>query len=243
MARPIACAVMLTHGTTQLAQRAIDCFQAQRYPAKRLMVLDTSPSEAASEFTPYVEWPEAIQEIAGYIYHAPKGQTIGALRNEAAQSAIEWHDPDILLHWDDDDWSSATRMEEQVEALEKSKADVTGYTRCLFWRSKPGEAWLYKAPDPKYVIGASMCYWTKTWRKQPFADLSHREDGEFQKHRRVLALDAYRAPCENVPPLVCEVHGANFGQEYYEGFMSGKEKTTTFQRASECDQHLRRLLK
>ena len=238
MAQPVVCAILLTRGTTPLARRTLACFQSQSYENKRLLVYDTAEKDPS---LPFLQWPEGLQKIGGYLYQEPRERSIGELRNEAIKAAIEWHNPDVIVHFDDDDWSSPTRIAEQMEAL-VCRADIVGYTRCLFWRSAAKQAWLYKAPDPDYVIGASMCYSVETWRARPFADLSHREDGEFQQGRRVLALDAYRAP-GIPPPLVCEVHSTNFGWEYYDDFFTGKAQTTSFVRAPEWDKPMKKLLK
>jgi hypothetical protein len=102
--------------------------------------------------------------------------------------------PDIILHWDSDDWSHPNRIAEQVALLESSGKQCVGYRDMLFWRLCPGcwtgnswlplcpkccphckglggEAWLYANRQPTYCLGTSLCYWRSVWEAKPFPDL------------------------------------------------------------------------
>lgn len=57
--------------------------------------------------------------------------TIGAMRNYAASMM---NHTDIVVHWDDDDWSHPNRVAEQVALLQATGADCVGYNEMLFWR-------------------------------------------------------------------------------------------------------------
>lgn len=139
------------------------------------------------------------------------GVTIGALRNEAIERAFG----EIIVHADDDDVSGERRVEEQVALLVASKADACGYRECLFWDSRPGQfcgAWIYRSPDTTYAIGASLCFWRKTWERVPFPDLpkpdsNHSEDWHFTKRVKTLGVSGIGEDGE--PRLICSVHGQN----------------------------------
>lgn len=60
---------------------------------------------------------------------AVPGVSIGEMRNRANALAAT---ADIIVHWDDDDWSHPRRIEEQVKAL--NEADCVGYNEMLFWK-------------------------------------------------------------------------------------------------------------
>lgn len=126
--------------------------------------------------------------------------TIGAMRNYAVSLMSN---TDIIVHWDDDDWSHPNRIAEQVALLQSAGADCVGYNEMLFWREPcgafiqppasqgnwprcterefPGEAWLYSNPNPRYALGTSLCYWRRAWEARPFPDLQHGEDTEWLK--------------------------------------------------------------
>ncbi len=177
---PLVCAVMLTRDRPAMAKRAVECFRSQRYKGKMLLVLDTSSSYSG--------------DVAGEAYalfHRPDlvGKTIGDLRNFINQRAVDISrkpacpSADILIHWDDDDWSHPNRISEQVALLQASGKQCIGYRDMLFWDSRArfggkvayadeplieGEAWLYSNADPRYIVGSSLCYWRETWEKRPF---------------------------------------------------------------------------
>ena len=155
MSEPLVAAIMLTKDRPQMAARAVRAFEAQTYERKRLMVLDAAlPGRA--------------------------GKSIGYLRNEALTEACVHFEPDIFIHWDDDDVSHPSRIAEQVAHLQSSGADVVGYKEIIFWRMDlarshgkivdggPGQAWNWK--NAQGTAGSSFAYWRKTWEQKPFPD-------------------------------------------------------------------------
>lgn len=104
-------------------------------------------------------------------------RSIGDLRNYAASWQSD-RNPDVFIHWDDDDWSHPNRIAEQVAFLQQSGADAVGYREMLFWRTDPGEAWIYSNPHPRYCLGTSLCYWRSAWERNPFPDTSRGEEGQ-----------------------------------------------------------------
>ncbi len=188
--QPTVCAIMLTKDRPELAARAVECFMQQTYPRKlrALLVYNTGESDE-------IECgcnPECFHVYA----EDYRGLTIGALRNKANyffDAYPSQNVSDILIHWDDDDWSHPDRIAEQVEFLQASGADAVGYNEMLFWRTPrvedlgkvqdpfgpamldsgilhPGEAWMYRHPRADRALGTSLCYWRKTWEACPFDD-------------------------------------------------------------------------
>src|SRR6266704_272750 len=129
VAPPSVCCIMLTRDRLEYARRAVECFRSQTYPEKKLLVYDTAKWPAYQAFS---SWP-----ANALYFHAPRFDlAIGALRNEATQFAIDEgeSDIDIVIHWDDDDWSHPNRIIEQVELLQFTGCDCVGYREMLFWR-------------------------------------------------------------------------------------------------------------
>ena len=154
MSQPLVCSVMVTAYRPALAKRAIDCFRAQTYPNKQILILENGDATHRPLQTDGV-----CQEN--------RGRTVGELRNDAIALTLKSH-AEIIMHWDDDDWSHPERIAEQVALLQSSGADAVGYREMLFWREHgapgnqingTGEAWIYRQTNPLYALGTSLCYW------------------------------------------------------------------------------------
>jgi glycosyltransferase involved in cell wall biosynthesis len=131
MTNPTVCAIMLTRDRPELAKRAIECFGKQTYKNKRLYILDQSFHRLYAIGT--------TESEPGVFYdHCTQAHfTIGSLRNAAIAQAGT---ADIIVHFDDDDWSHPNRIAEQVVLLQATGADCVGYNEMLFWRTFPGAA-------------------------------------------------------------------------------------------------------
>jgi len=221
---PTVCAIMLTKDRPELAARAVRCFLRDicgsdiespdpvlSGPASYLYILDTSRKEVD---------PGLYQVPDGVLfdYEGPTKLPLGALRNLAIERAIGSIKADIIIHYDDDDYSHPNRIAEQVAFLQSSGAAVVGYNQMLFW-NKWGhrievpdpedvsktmwvnsfdnrglvEAWLYTGPAHQ-PLGTSLCYWRSTWESHRFDDRKHAgEDSDFLArvgHRRVKSCSS-----------------------------------------------------
>lgn len=176
MPDPTVACIMLTADRPEYARRAVEAFRRQTYPAKRLLIYDTGRNSETID----LNWDGGDM----HVFSSARGEEIGLLRNYANRSA----DADILVHWDDDDYSHPNRIAEQVALLQSSGAEAVGYREILFWQEGvplesyeinglnvrtrsvdiPGEAWLYTNGLNSYCLGTSLCYWRKTWERRPF---------------------------------------------------------------------------
>jgi glycosyltransferase involved in cell wall biosynthesis len=125
---------MLTANRPELALHAIQCFRAQSYPNKRLLVFDTRGTVEAyyEDFAPPLRTGEGENE---YLYQdtGAIGKTIGELRNMAIRQCLQ-SESQIIIHFDDDDHSHPERIAEQVAFLQQSGAGCVGFNEMLFWR-------------------------------------------------------------------------------------------------------------
>lgn len=216
---------MLTANRPELARRAVECFRKQTYTGKsKLVVWDTSSTEDTFKLL-----TEDIRDGEYYLHDAQR-LVIGQLRNRAnsyATSREGFEVPDILIHWDDDDYSHPNRIAEQVALLQSSGADIVGYREMLFWRepktyrslfrrmdgstqleyNEPGEAWLYQNADTKYALGTSLCYWRRIWERRGFDATSSGEDDRFCKGRKVFGVTSV-FDTSGPPPDGCGIAGA-----------------------------------
>lgn len=129
MSDPTVCAIMLTKDRAEMARRTVECFRAQTYQNKRLMVFDTS-GDYRKPFPISLRYVEGGNEM---LYQSlPVPNTIGSMRNMANRACLPV-ESEIFIHWDDDDWSHPNRIAEQVALLQYSGADCVGYREVLFW--------------------------------------------------------------------------------------------------------------
>lgn len=119
-----------------------------------------------------------------------------------------------------------------------------------------GDAWLYSHPRPDYALGTSLCYWRKTWRGKPFADLpkgpgATGEDHQWQQGLKVASVSAMGplggkviqqpaitdAP-EYGPRMIASIHGGNSSQAYdLEALLAKRSKE--WRRTPEWDDYCR----
>lgn len=249
--KPTVGCICLTANRPEMTIQAIEAFRAQDYdPARRwLVVYDTGDptwfSQAADR------WQDDAHGCIMYcrpehLYMIPRENcTIGELRNQA-NSLVR---ADVIVHWDSDDWSHQARITEQVADLQRTDADVIGYNEVVFWREPyvvagsdgpwdAGEAWRYRDnrnPMLPYAIGASLCYWRRTWEKKKFAKAPVKpnasgEDWLFLNGLRCASTSSITP----VPRMICRIHANNSAD--YSSIDNPRVAQTAFTRAPEFDQ-------
>jgi glycosyltransferase involved in cell wall biosynthesis len=222
-----------------MTRQAVECFRAQKYANKRLLIWDTGArvvSELESE-------EEGIFLVP--VVNVGGRASIGELRNSAIRF---WTEFQIIVHWDSDDISHPDRIAEQVELLTSTGADCVGYSDMLFWRADDdpgceirgtGEAWLYTAPPPHYPpLGTSLCYWRKTWERTPFAPTSVGEDERFVRScGKVVSQSSLAFSPGGAPPrMIARIHPGNTSPAYAPRAMA---KSKEWQRVPHWDNYRR----
>jgi glycosyltransferase involved in cell wall biosynthesis len=104
---------MPTANRRPFVAQAVRCFLAQDYAEKELVIVDDG-ADAMADLMP--------QNQGVRYFKLEKPQSVGAKRNFAGQQA----GGEILVHWDDDDWSAPWRLSYQVEQLRAAQADICG---------------------------------------------------------------------------------------------------------------------
>lgn len=195
----ISC-VMPTRNRQSFLRGVVKCFFDQDYAGEmELVVLDDSDTNAPLDFTPPDVWPE--NRRVTWIWQKP-GMTTGEKRNAANALSTG----DVIVHWDDDDWSHPSRVRTQLAFLQESGKLLSGYHSYLYYRMKDGAGFQYNQPDFRpHVGGSSMCYWRKAWDKVKFTDRVVGEDFIFtvQVGRENIASQA------GGRMLVARAHDAN----------------------------------
>lgn len=176
-------------------RKAIACFQRQTFQSKELLIVNEgAPVEDLAAGLPDVR----IVQIRNRL-------TTGAKRNLCCELARG----QVIVHWDDDDWSHPERIAEQVELLRKG-AQVTGY-HSLPFHGPADEAWLY-SNHAHYALGTSLAYWRSWWAANRFPDHQVGEDTAFVNRAAavIVATDGRKR-------MVATTHPQNTSPRTYRG--------------------------
>jgi O-antigen biosynthesis protein len=198
--QPLVTCVMPTADRRRFVAQSIAYFLRQDYPTRELLVVDDG-ADRVSDLVP------ADPRIR---YVALAGRLVlGEKRNRMCELARG----DIIVHWDDDDWQSPSRLSYQVGELERHGAAICGPSRVLYFDPGASRAWLYDYPTTRrpWIAGNALCYRKDVWREHPFPRVDVGEDTRFVwGHGKPLVLSEHRF-------LVGLVHGANTSRKLTTG--------------------------
>jgi glycosyltransferase involved in cell wall biosynthesis len=172
---------MPTFNRRRFVPLAVRWFLAQDWEHRELIVVDDG-TEPVGDLLP--EDPR-IRYV-----RLDRRHSLGAKRNLACQAARG----DVIVHWDDDDWSAPTRLTYQVSSLLRASASACGLTRVYYHQPTTGRSWqyVYPAGQRPWVSGNTLCYTRDSWRRTPFPDINVGEDARFlwsDPSRKLLVLD------------------------------------------------------
>lgn len=175
---PLVSAIMPTRGRQAFARWAVECFLAQTYPHTELVILDDLNDRSFPRGTE--DLPHGKARII-YLMHTTR--SIPDKRNLCIQLAKG----DTIAHFDSDDWSAPERLMDQVQRLDASAKQVTGYHSILFHDAAAGY-WAKYCNDAHYAVGTSLCY-RKAWAvAHPFRSVAGLpnvgEDNDFKERAR-----------------------------------------------------------
>jgi len=177
---PLVSCICVTANRRHMIRAALESYVSQDWQNKELIVIDDGSPDVRDLC---VDLPNAV-----YICVAGP-QKIGTKRNLACEAASG----EIIITFDDDDWSASNRVSDQVTRLLESGKAVSGYHSMLFWDGQRG--FKYKG-TPDYSLGTALCYRKEFWRKHSFIkeDGRHFEDNAFvqaaRNEQQILSVDA-----------------------------------------------------
>jgi len=152
-------AIMPTRSRPALSRTALECWKAQTWAEKELVILDDA--DDPSFRVPPVE--------AGVRYYKGPRLSVGAKREWLCANALG----EVIIHFDSDDWSHPDRIAQQVELL--SDKPMSGYHCLFFWDMRNSVGYRWKA-GAGFACGTSMCYTREFWKRQRFKDVKFAED-------------------------------------------------------------------
>lgn len=150
-------------------QQAVDCFLSQTYENSELLIIDDG----------MVPMPKVMHPRIRHLY-LPRAnpRLITGMKRNVMNALAQG---EIIIHWDDDDYSCPTRVVEQVAFLESSGAEVVGYPDCYFFRETDRRVWNYRflGGSMPYAVGTTLCYWRRWWADHHFQSKPIGEDTLF----------------------------------------------------------------
>jgi glycosyltransferase involved in cell wall biosynthesis len=154
---PLVSAVIPTANRPGLIGMAIACFERQTYESRELLILDDGES-----IRHLIPDDERIR-----YFRLQERMVLGEKQNLGCELARGG----IICHWDDDDWSAADRIAQQVKALESSGKAVTAFQTMLYFDVLERRAWHYRGPGDSGA-GNSLCYLKSFWSDDRFPRIS-----------------------------------------------------------------------
>lgn len=168
----------VTRNRRKWLPKAIECFQAQTYQQKEMLIVADGQDVR-----------DLAQGDGVRLIHVEGNSTVGEKRNFGCANAHG----EIIAHWDDDDYSAAGRLADQVNRLLESGKACTGYYSMRFTNGSRWWRYTY-GYGPIYSLGTALCYRRDWWVTHPFKPIQVEEDVLFvkaaQNAGQILAADA-----------------------------------------------------
>jgi glycosyltransferase involved in cell wall biosynthesis len=175
MSELVSC-LMVTRNRVDLARRAIDCFAAQRWPNRELVVLDDGDQDYSAMIEPFTA---AGHRIRYERIERREGVLLGALRNRS----IELADGDWCMQWDDDEWYHPDRIGVQMDARRRGSAVALKWTLMHLQSTDLGT--LAFRADSGVATPGTVLHRRDAGR---YPNLSRNEDGVFLQQLRRTGL-------------------------------------------------------
>lgn len=148
--------IMPTRGRQELARQAVECFHAQDYQLKELVILDDKDLPS---------FPDGIDALTIHYHRADRRRGIADKRNRLCKLAVG----QLIAHWDSDDWNHPNRLSHQVALMEEFGKSVAAYRTLLFHGPEPDHVTRYIGAL-NYGIGTSLMYSREWWQRNPFSE-------------------------------------------------------------------------
>lgn len=192
MSRPLVSCLMPTANRRAHVPLAVATFLRQDYAPRELVIVDDGTDPVADLIPP--DPRVRYVRLAG-------ARSLGAKRNQACALARG----EVLVHWDDDDWSAPWRLSYQVADLLSTGADLCGLDSVWFYDPVREAAWRYRYSGGRtpWVHGATFCFRRRLWERHAFPDVTVGEDTRWQREAigaRILAHDDDRFFVARVHP-------------------------------------------
>ena len=158
----VTCICPTMASRTAWLPRVLACFAAQTYRSKELLFVGGAAVRGAL-LSKSMLYSARFLQFEGVLGHK---------RNAGVQAARG----EVIVHFDDDDYSAPGRIADQVERLTIAKKAVSGYHTLSF---TDGNGWWQYLGLPNYALGTSLCYRREWAIDHPFPGVPLGEDTSF----------------------------------------------------------------
>ncbi len=158
----ISC-LLVTKDRLVCVKQAIDCYVAQDYPNRELVIVSEGDPFYRDAIARYIKGLD--REDIRLVYAGNDPNTLGRARNLAMDEATG----DLLCQWDDDDLYAPKRLSTQADELIARKADASCFTDQL-----------------QLFVEARELYWVD-WKQPYLAPIHQLIPGTLMMHRDVNA--------------------------------------------------------
>lgn len=177
---------------------AIESFLAQSYDNREMLIL-----ACVADFDSLHSLIPADSRIRVLPRMPEWCPTLGEVRNLACREA----EGNIICHFDDDDWSEPGRISDQVERLQVTGKNVTGYHSIVFrelrkvmlvdgGRLRETSGWWRWQSAERGAAGTSLCFTRDWWMDHPFPAVHGGEDDQFWAEARDCGAAISADGCE-----------------------------------------------
>ncbi|MDX2149468.1 MAG: glycosyltransferase family A protein [Bryobacteraceae bacterium] len=191
MRAPLVSCILPTRNRTRFLRQALQCYEAQRWPRKELIVVDDGERSNAALFRGGAE-----------VRYIRLTQPVNL--GQRVNLAIEAARGDIIQRLDDDDYYGPEFLARNMTALPLDEGrDRSLVTRCCFL------VLLRRAGDLRHSghgwrPGGAFCFHKDLWRRIPFRDAAQSEDSWFIRDQRPRLIRVCR-----VEDYIVVRHGGN----------------------------------
>ena len=158
-------------GREEYLRQAIACARSQEYPGEIEIIVVTDKPHDIEDGADVATWCD---------------RTLGEKRNRGCAEASG----EIIVNFDDDDWSAENRIYSQVALLLETGKQVTGYDSILVNETRPlkvfrgdgfypASAWWRMHNAGGLAAGTSLCYRRDWWATHPVPAVQCGEDDQF----------------------------------------------------------------
>jgi glycosyltransferase involved in cell wall biosynthesis len=158
----------------------IALFLAQTLTSSELLIVDDSTEsieDLVPKNNPRIRYIRLVKDLLHPAAYGHDGRMlIGAKRNVACEQARG----EFIVHWDDDDWQSPERLEDQVRQLEHARKQVLTYHNILYWNEPQQFACrCFPRKELRAIHGATLAYRRTWWEQHRFPETGGGEDTAF----------------------------------------------------------------
>jgi glycosyltransferase involved in cell wall biosynthesis len=211
---PLISCLCVTRGKPALLRRAIECFFAQRYPRKELVLVYESDDDATHEFVRGLAARPDIGLICARVDVSPK-RTLGELRNLAVRTARG----EYFCQWDDDDWYHVERLSIQYDALVSNYRQACMLTNWIMYDERESQAYFSHF---RLWEGSVLCRRRLVNEELQYPVESKSEDTHFTNN---LVSRGHVYPLVTAGLYIYTVHGANtWGRDHFESLFEIAQK-------------------